>query len=139
MTEAGPDELEILFRGEHQQELQREQQQQEQQREQQQQESGGGGRGEGGGEGGGEGAQGDGDGGGGGSGEGGGEEDAAAAAVAAVAPWVSSSPAGRISRIVICPCSATEVKGAIMRMLTRLHLEKEFRVGGGGRAAGAKA
>jgi 3-polyprenyl-4-hydroxybenzoate decarboxylase len=72
----------------------------------------------------------------------GGEEKAAAASAAATAaparcisapPSSPSVPNRRgISRVVICPCSATEVKGAIMRMLTRLHLEREFRVGGGG-------
>ena len=117
VTEIGPDELEILFRG-----------------------GGGGGEKENGGEGGEEGGE--------------EEENTAAAAVTAVAPCVvssssssssSSSPAAAaaaaaagssISRIVICPCSATEVKGAIMRMLTRLHLEREFRVGSGGGGGG---
>ncbi|KAK9826749.1 hypothetical protein WJX81_004887 [Elliptochloris bilobata] len=34
----------------------------------------------------------------------------------------------RLERLVIVPCAATEVKGAIMRMLTRLHLEREFKL-----------
>lgn len=35
----------------------------------------------------------------------------------------------RLERISITPCSATEIKGAIMRMLTRMHLEREFKIG----------
>jgi len=46
------------------------------------------------------------------------------------------SPPRRLARLLIEPCAATEVKGAVMRMLTRLHVEREFRVGrkGGGGA-----
>ena len=46
------------------------------------------------------------------------------------------APPRRLARLLIEPCAATEVKGAVMRMLTRLHVEREFRVGrkGGGGA-----
>lgn len=33
----------------------------------------------------------------------------------------------RLQKLFISPCSATEVKGSIMRMLTRMHLEREFK------------
>lgn len=36
-------------------------------------------------------------------------------------------PKVRLQRLVINPCAATEIKGAMMRMLTRMHLEREFR------------
>lgn len=36
--------------------------------------------------------------------------------------------AKRLQKITLSPCSATEVKGAIMRMLTRMHLEREFKM-----------
>jgi len=38
-------------------------------------------------------------------------------------------PPRRLQCIIISPCAATEIKGAIMRMLTRTHLEKEFQLG----------
>lgn len=33
----------------------------------------------------------------------------------------------RLQRLFISPCAATEVKASIMRMLTRMHLEREFK------------
>ncbi|KAK9817315.1 hypothetical protein WJX72_012543 [[Myrmecia] bisecta] len=40
----------------------------------------------------------------------------------------AKAKARRLERIMIVPCSATEIKGAIMRMLTRMHLEREFKI-----------
>eukprot|EP00210_Caulerpa_lentillifera_P004799 g4581.t1 len=37
------------------------------------------------------------------------------------------SKSRRIHRLFISPCNATEVKASIMRMLTRMHLENEFK------------
>ncbi|KAL3152213.1 hypothetical protein ABBQ32_001299 [Trebouxia sp. C0010 RCD-2024] len=34
----------------------------------------------------------------------------------------------RLESLAISPCSATEIKGAIMRMLTKMHLEREFKL-----------
>jgi hypothetical protein len=33
----------------------------------------------------------------------------------------------RLARLRVEPCAATEVKGALMRVLTRLHVQREFR------------
>lgn len=40
----------------------------------------------------------------------------------------SKNSSKRLQRIIIYPCPATEIKGSIMRMLTRMHLEREFRM-----------
>ncbi|CAD7695984.1 unnamed protein product [Ostreobium quekettii] len=40
----------------------------------------------------------------------------------------NKSSSKRLQRIILSSCNATEVKGAIMRMLTRMHLEREFRM-----------
>eukprot|EP00873_Tetraselmis_striata_P001879 jgi/Tetstr1/422143/TSEL_012998.t1 len=42
----------------------------------------------------------------------------------------SSPDKPQLAKILIRPCPATELKGAILKMMTRVHLEREFRRGG---------
>mmetsp|Transcript_8800 Transcript_8800/g.21259 ORF Transcript_8800/g.21259 Transcript_8800/m.21259 type:complete len:543 (+) Transcript_8800:490-2118(+) len=44
-------------------------------------------------------------------------------------PPLSGCCPARLSRMVVSPCPVAELKGAILRMMTRVHLEQEFRSG----------